>query len=514
MDLRTIWTKNIEQFGPYAALIFEGKEYTNVECDARSSQLAHTLIELGVRPGDRVVVTMPNSPEVVIAFSGVVKAGAVVVPVLPLLQAQELHYIFQDCEPKVVLTAEMLLGKVREAARDLLRSPSVLTLEPSNSPHSLWERIKQALATLPEVEITDNDAAALLYTSGTTGQPKGVVLTHRNLYANAEAAAEMAKLLQMKSDRVGLGVLPISHAFGFTMMNVALLLGERVVLLPYFEPKKVLAAIEMYRVTHTAMVPAMFHALCHVPEADRYDTSSLVACVSGSASLPPALAERFQRQFGCLILEGYGLSEAAPIVTATDPTKPIKPGSVGLPLPGVKVAVVDEQGNPLPPNEVGELIVSGPNVFCGYYGKDEETRRALRDGWLYTGDMARIDEDGYVFIVDRKKDVIIRGGFNIYPRDLEELLMSHPDVLEAGVVGVPSPRMGEEVAAYVVIRRGASVTEEELIRFCQEKVAKYKSPRFLKIVGYLPKNLLGKTDKKTLREWANEFVPAAVDGNE
>ncbi|AMX82602.1 long-chain fatty acid--CoA ligase [Geobacillus subterraneus] len=514
MDLRTVWTKNIEQFGPYAALIFEGKEYTNVECDARSSQLAHTLIELGVRPGDRVVVTMPNSPEVVIAFSGVVKAGAVVVPVLPLLQAQEIHYIFRDCSPKVVLTAEMLLGKVREAARDLPRSPSVLTLEPSNSPHSLWTRMEQAPSTLPEVAVADNDAAALLYTSGTTGQPKGVVLTHRNLYANAEAAAEMAKLLQTKSDRVSLGVLPISHAFGFTMMNVALLLGDRVVLLPHFEPKKVLEAIEVHRVTHTAMVPAMFHALCHAPEADRYDTSSLAACVSGSASLPPALAERFQRKFGCLILEGYGLSEAAPIVTATDPTKPIKPGSVGLPLPSVKVAVVDEQGNPLPPNKVGELIVSGPNVFRGYYGKDEETRRALRGGWLYTGDMARIDEDGYVFIVDRKKDVIIRGGFNIYPRDLEELLMSHPDVLEAGVVGVPSPRMGEEVAAYVVIRRGASVTEEELIRFCQEKVAKYKSPRFLKIVGYLPKNLLGKTDKKKLREWANEFVPAVVDRNE
>ncbi|ALA69717.1 AMP-dependent synthetase [Geobacillus stearothermophilus 10] len=508
MDLRTVWTKNIERFGPYPALIFEGNEYTNVDCDARSSQLAHALIELGVKPGDRVVVTMPNSPEVVVAFSGVLKAGAVVVPVLPLLQTQELHYIFQDCEPKVVLTAEMLWAKAKEAANGLPAPPMMFTIDDPHSPRSLRTRMEQAPTSMPQVAISENGPAALLYTSGTTGQPKGVVLTHRNLYANAEAAAEMAKRLPTEYDRVGLGVLPISHAFGFTMMNVALLLGDKIVLLPYFEPKKVLETIERHRVTHTAMVPAMFHALCHYSDADRYDTSSLAACVSGSASLPPSLASQFQRKFNCLILEGYGLSEAAPIVTATDPTKTIKPGSVGLPLPGVQVAVVDEHGNRLPPNEVGELIVSGPNVFQGYYGKDEETRQALRDGWLYTGDMARIDEDGYVFIVDRKKDVIIRGGFNIYPRDIEELLMSHPDVLEAGVVGVPSPKMGEEVAAYVVVRRGAQVTEEELIEFCQKRVAKYKSPRFLKKVGYLPKNMIGKIDKKKLREWASEFIPA------
>jgi len=509
MDLRTIWANNIEQFGVYPWLIFEGKEYTNADCEARSSQLAHALIGLGVKPGDRVVVTMPNCPEVVVAFSGVIKAGAVVVPVLPLLQVQELHFIFQDCEPNVVLTTEMLWTKVTEAAKGLPSPPLIFTLDQPDSPRSLQQRMEQAPSTMPSLAISAREAAALLYTSGTTGEPKGVVLTHQNLYANANAAAGMAQLLPTEYGRVALGVLPISHAFGFTMMNVALLLGDQVVLLPYFEPKKVLEAIEKYRVTHTAMVPAMFHALCHTPEADRYDTSSLIACVSGSASLPPSLAEQFQRQFGCLILEGYGLSEAAPIVTATDPTKPIKLGSVGLPLSGVQVAVVDEHGNHLPPNEVGELIVSGPNVFRGYYKKEEETRRALRDGWLYTGDMARIDEDGYVFIVDRKKDVIIRGGFNIYPRDLEELLLTHPAVADAGVVGVPSPKMGEEVAAYVVIRRGESATEEELIRFCQEKVAKYKSPRFLKIVGYLPKNLLGKTDKKTLREWAKEFIPAA-----
>ncbi|UOE75805.1 long-chain-fatty-acid--CoA ligase [Parageobacillus thermoglucosidasius] len=509
MNLSKIWSDNIEEFGTYPVLIFEGEEYTNTYINELSSQLAHTLMELGIERGDRVVVTMPNCPEVVIAFNGIVKTGAVVVPVMPLLQAQEIHYILQDCRPKIVLTTDMLFSKVMEAVHHLPAPPKIFTLDKNDSSRSLWKRMENASKSAPDVHIHEDDHAALLYTAGTTGQPKGVILTHKNLYSNAKAASKTAQILQLRKERVGLGVLPFSHAFGFTMMNVALLLGDKNVLLPYFEPIKVLEAIEKYKVTHSAMVPAMFHALYHHPDADKYDTSSFFVCISGSASLPKQLANDFQRKFGCIVLEGYGLSEAAPIVTATDPSKPIKPGSVGLPLPGIEVAVVDENGNRLPANEVGELIVSGPNVFKGYYGREEESHKILRDGWLYTGDMARIDEDGYVFIVDRKKDLIIRGGFNIYPRDLEELLMTHPDVIEAGVVGVPSSRMGEEVAAYVVLRRGAQATEEELIRFCQEKVAKYKSPRFIKIVGYLPKNLIGKIDKKKLREWAKEFDPAA-----
>ncbi|EZP76487.1 AMP-dependent synthetase and ligase [Parageobacillus genomosp. 1] len=508
MNLRNIWSDNIEKFGMYPVLIFEGEEYTNTYCDELSSQLAHTLIELGVELGDRVVVTMPNCPEVVIAFSGIIKAGAVVVPVMPLLQAQEIHYILQDCQPKIVLTTDLLLAKVKEAVYGLSAPPKIFTLDRHDSSYSLWKRMESASTSAPNVPICEEDEAALLYTAGTTGNPKGVMLTHKNLYSNAEAASKPAQILQLREERVALGVLPFSHAFGFTMMNVALLLGDKIVLLPYFDPVKVLEAIEKYKVTHSAMVPAMFHALYHHPDADKYDTSSFIVCVSGSASLPKQLAHDFQRKFGCIILEGYGLSEAAPIVTATDPSKPMKPGSVGLPLPGIEVAVVDENGHRLPPNEVGELIVSGPNVFKGYYGKEEESREILRDGWLYTGDMARIDEEGYVFIVDRKKDVIIRGGFNIYPRDLEELLMVHPDVVEAGVVGVPSPRMGEEVVAFVVLRQGAQTTKEELIEFCQKKVAKHKSPRFIKIVGYLPKNLIGKIDKKKLREWAKEFETA------
>lgn len=512
MNLAQIWRDNIEEFGTYPVLIFEGKEYTNTYCDELSSQLAHTLIDLGVEPGDRVVVTMPNCPEVVIAFAGILKCGAAVVPVMPLLQAKEIHYILKDCKPKVVLTTESLFAKVAEASHDLSSTLKIFTLDQSNSPHSLFNKLESKSKKAPDIAIGENDEAALLYTAGTTGNPKGVMLTHKNLYSNAKAASKTAKILQVKTGRVALGILPFSHAFGFTMMNVALMLGDKNVLLPYFDPVKVLEAIEKYKVTHSAMVPAMFHALYHHPDADKYDTKSFFACISGSASLPQQLAKDFQRKFSCIVLEGYGLSEAAPIVTATDPMKKIKPGSVGLPLPGIEVAVVDENGNRLPANEVGELIVSGPNVAKGYHGRPEESEKVIKDGWLYTGDMAKIDEEGYVFIVDRKKDMIIRGGFNIYPRDLEELLMAHPSVAEAGVVGVPSPSMGEEVIAYVVKRRGAQVTEEELIQFFHENIAKYKSPRFIKIVGYLPKNLIGKIDKNKLREWAKkEFNTAALN---
>ncbi|HET7521910.1 MAG TPA: AMP-binding protein, partial [Bacillales bacterium] len=371
MNLGKIWRDNIEEFGTYPVLIFEGEEYTNTQCDGISSQLARTLTDLGVEHGDRVVVTMPNCPEVVVAFGGIIKSGAVAVPVMPLLQAQEIRYILQDCHPKMVLTTEMLRPKVTEAADGLSAPPQIFTLEDSDSPHSLRPAMEGVSTDPPDVPVSGDDHAALLYTAGTTGNPKGVMLTHRNLYSNARAAAKTAQILQVKSGRVGLGVLPFSHAFGFTMMNVALMLGDKNVLLPEFDPVKVLEAIEKYKVTHSAMVPAMFHSLYHHTDADRYDTSSFFACVSGSASLPKSLAENFQRKFGCIVLEGYGLSEAAPIVTATDPMKPIKPGSVGLPLPGIEVAVVDENDNRLPANEVGELIVSGPNVSKGYYGRPE-----------------------------------------------------------------------------------------------------------------------------------------------
>lgn len=502
-NLGHIWQENIQRYGSYPALIYEGREYTNVYCDEHSSRLAHVLRKRGIQKGDVVALCMPNCPEALMAMAGSWKIGAAVVLMLPQLQVAEVTHILQDSGARIVLTTPDLLPKMREAARGLATSPQVYTLAASGE-GSLHEQLVQAPSHLPEAGLDEDDLAVLLYTSGTTGSPKGVRLSHRNLYANAEATAHSAKILQLRKNRANLGVLPLAHAFGLTMMHVSILIGDTTVLLPQFDPVRVLEAIQTYRITHASMVPTMMYALYHHPAADKYDTSSFFLCISGSAALSRTLAEGFQKKFSCLVLEGYGLSEAGPIVAATDPSKGIRPGSVGVPLPGVQVAVVDEQGNRLPPGEVGELIVSGPNVSQGYHNKSEETERVFRDGWLYTGDLARIDEDGFIYIVDRKKDIIIRGGLNIYPRDVEELLLRHPEVVDAAVVGVPSERMGEEVAAFVVVRPGASVTAEELIAFCQEGLAKYKTPRFLYLVESLPKNDIGKTDKKQLRQWAQE----------
>lgn len=505
MNLVQLLDDNLQKFGTYTSLIYEDRTYTNADHDQFSSQMAHCLITAGVRPGDRVVVTMPNRPEVVWAYSAIAKAGAITVPVMPLLQASEVRYIVQDASPTAIITAEMLRPKVLQALEGLSDPPFVWSVD-EGGPDAFFQRIAEFPTSRPEVPIQDDQPAVILYTSGTTGRPKGVVLTHHNLCANARAAADLAEGYDFKVEkRVGLGILPLSHAFGFTMMNTALCLGELDVLLPYFDPVLVFQAIERYKVTHFTAVPAMFHALLNHPDADKYDLSSLSLCISGSAALPVPLLEAFQKKFECVVFEGYGLSEAAPVVTAPRFDRPLKPGSVGLPLPGVEVRVVDENGQPLPPGEVGELAVRGPNVTPGYHNLPEETAKVLRDGWLLTGDMARIDEEGYVYIVDRKKDVIIRGGFNIYPRDLEELLAKHPAVAEVAVVGAPSERMGEEVVAFVVKRPKAEVTEEELIAFCQEHLAKYKTPRVIQFVGFLPKNLIGKVDKKQLREQAKRI---------
>ncbi len=495
----------MQRFGVYESLVYEGRVYTNAELAAFSSQMAHHMRARGVSPGDTVMVTMPNRPEVVMAFYAIAQCGAISVPAMPLLQAPEVRYIVEDAAPKLVVTCEVLKPKIQQAIKDLPNPPIVWSVDDAGL-ESFEAVLSHYPTKRPDISVEDDQPAVILYTSGTTGRPKGVILTHQNLCANAKAAADLAANYALKSDkRVGLGILPLSHAFGFTMMNTALCLGELDVLLPYFDPVLVFQAIERYRVTHFTAVPAMFHALLHHPDADKYDLSSLSICISGSAALPESLRKAFQEKFHCVVFEGYGLSEAAPVVTAPRFDRPPKPGSVGLPLPGVEVCVMDDHGHPLPPGEVGELAVRGPNVTPGYHNLPDETEKVFRNGWLLTGDMARIDEEGYVYIVDRKKDVIIRGGFNIYPRDLEELLSQHPAVAEVAVVGAPSERMGEEVVAYVVRKKGAEVTEEELIAYCQENLAKYKTPRVIQFVPYLPKNLIGKVDKKKLREMAKSI---------
>ncbi len=503
MNLGQLTRYNREKFGPYTSLVFENQEYTNEYHDDESSRRAHVLGELGVHPGDRVAVMMPNRPEVFWSYSAIVKLGAVVVPIMPLLQVNEVRFIVLDAQPKAILTSDLLLPKLEQATMGIENPPLLLSVDDSSG-NSIRKMGVYMFSSPMQVDTAEDNVCVILYTSGTTGRPKGVQLTHRNLYANAKAAADVAQTYEFhSSERVGLFVLPLSHAFGFTMMNTSMLLGQRDVLLPYFDPIKVFEAIETHGVTHFSAVPAMFHALLSHPAANQYNLSSLSLCISGSAPMAIQDMIAFEQRFGARIYQGYGLSEAAPIVTAPRFDRPYKPASVGLPLPGVTVKVVDEKGSDLPVGEVGELVVRGPNITQGYHNLPETTAEVVRDGWLYTGDMARIDEDGYVYIVDRKKDVIIRGGFNIYPRDLEDLLTQHPAVAEAAVVGVPSENMGEEVVAYVVRKHKTDISAATLIAYCQEHVAKYKTPREIRFVSCLPKNLVGKVDKKTLRNMAN-----------
>jgi long-chain acyl-CoA synthetase len=534
-DLRFVYDLSIyncQHFGSYPALTCEDLQqgqvrvYTNIEIAREATQLAAGLRSLGVQKGDRVIVMMLNSPEVITSYQAIARAGAVIIPVLPLLKAPEIGYIAQNSAAKVIITSPLLLPLVQaalaavatvryvvvvgdverqgeQAGRDVSRPYGVVAYR---------EVVERGAGSADDymgdlVEgLSQDDTAVILYTSGTTGNPKGVELSHRNIVSNAIAMSKNASLeyadraegaAVTRSDEVGLAVLPLAHAYGLTMSNAAYLNGMAVVMLPRFDTTAVFSAIERYHVTGFAGVPAMFVALLYTPDAEKYDTSSLRLVGSGSAPLPLAVLEAFEQKFGVPINEGYGLSEATTVVTAHSLSIPRRPGSVGKAVQGVEVQIFDENDTPLPAGEIGEVVVRGPGIMKGYYNMPDASREALRNGWLHTGDMGRMDEDGYLYIVERKKDLIIRGGLNIYPRDVEEVLNGHPDVIESAVVGVPSERMGEEVKAFVVTSR--AVDAEALKAYCRERLANYKTPSEIEFVNSLPRNAIGKIDKKQLR---------------
>ncbi|HEX7784719.1 MAG TPA: AMP-binding protein, partial [Methylomirabilota bacterium] len=328
------------------------------------------------------------------------------------------------------------------------------------------------------------------------GVPKGVALSHANLESNARA---IASLHELPREEWAVTVLPLSHSYGLTVMNAGHLLGSRGVLLRWFNPELVLQTIQDYRAVSMAAVPTMLVYLLHYPDAERFDTRSMRVWGSGAAPLPVEVVEPFERKFGGKILEGYGLTEAAPVVSTHRLTGPRKIGSVGQAIPGVAISIQDDGDRPVPVGQVGEVCVKGPNVMTGYYRNPEETARTVRDGWLHTGDMGRLDEDGFLFIVERKKDLIIRGGFNIYPREVEEVLYAHRSVAEAAVVGTKDPRMGEEVVAFVVPKEGETLSAEEIIGFCESRLARFKCPKQVRFVPSLPKSPIGKVLRKELR---------------
>ncbi|MBI2217817.1 MAG: long-chain fatty acid--CoA ligase [Candidatus Rokubacteria bacterium] len=491
MNLARLGEKNLARYGEYVSLVFEGREVTNVDQQRAANRLANALHRRGIAPGDRVAVMLLNCPEVMQSYTGILKTGGVIVPIIFLLNPEEVRHVLTDSGARVLITAPDLAWKVEGWAGQV-----VLVGGEAPGASSWDELIAREPDTFETVERDDGDLAVLLYTSGTTGRPKGVALSHANLASNARSAASLYEL-----DRTAwaLAVLPLSHSYGLTLMNSGAILGTRAVMLRWFTPEQVLETIQAYRAQSMGAVPTMFVYLMQLPGAERFDTSSMKVWGSGAAPLPVEIVEPFEKTFGGRILEGYGLTEASPVVSAHRYSGVRKLGSVGQPIPGVEVKILDDADHDVPIGELGEVCVRGPNVMLGYYGLPDETARTLRGGWLHTGDMGRLDDDGFLYIVERKKDLIIRGGFNIYPREVEDVLYAHPKIAEAAVIGVRDPLMGEDVVAYVVPKSAETPTAEEVIGFCLERLAKFKCPKTVRFLPSLPKNPVGKVLKKELR---------------
>ena len=497
MSLALLSDDNIQRFGEYEALAFEGRRITNMDQHRAASRIAHALVRLGVQPGDRVVVMLPNCPQVMQSYGGILRVGAVIVPVIFLLGEAEVAHIVADSEARVVITSSDMVGKIEKQIGVLPNLRHVLLVGGGQSGlRSFEEETDGESDRFEAVPRGDGDLAVILYTSGTTGTPKGVALSHANLESNARASAA---LFELDRERWGVGVLPLSHSYGLTVMNAGHILGTRSALLRWFNPEEVLRTIQEFRAEAMSGVPTMFVYLLNYPGASAYDTSTMRVWGSGAAPLPVEIVEPFERRFGGKLLEGYGLTEASPVVAAHRLSGVRKLGSVGQPIPGVTVSIRDDDDRALPVDEVGEVCVQGPNVMVGYYRNPEETAKTIRGGWLRTGDMGRLDADNYLYIVERKKDLIIRGGFNIYPRDVEEALYAFPGVAEAAVIGLPDTLMGEEVVAFVVLKPGQAATADEVAGFCQARLAKYKCPKEIRFVDALPKSPVGKILRKELR---------------
>jgi long-chain acyl-CoA synthetase len=520
---------NIKRFGEYQALYFEGRWHTNAEINRNANRLGNALKALDINKGDRVAIQMPNSPEVLSAFPAIYKIGAVVVPLNPLLRPDQAAYIYRDCGAKAVLTSSDFVGRILEAQKQTPNLQHVVLTDRDDVPGTISYRdIMSTNSGELNIEQTDNnDVAALIYTAGTTGLPKGVMHTHYSLYINAlffyeyvlvhrsltlqlDSRALDPKTLQLSEvtqrvsgvnrAMVSLGVLPLSHSFGIAFSNTSNFVGGKAILLRWWNVEEALKAIQTFRVTQMAAVPTMYIQILEFPELDKYDLSSLEDCQCGAAPLPVEVALGWKKKVGVDIREGWGLTESGAITTGQPGDLPPKYGSIGKCLLKCNtIKVFDEKGQDLPPGQQGEIAVKGPTLMKGYWNLPEETAKTVKDGWLYTGDIGYMDEDGYFYITARKKDIIIRGGENVSPAEVEEVLMQHPGVAEAGVVGIPDAVYGEEIKAFVVIKRDRRVNEEELIAFCRDCLPTFKLPKKVQFMESLPKNLLGKVLRAELR---------------
>jgi len=490
VNLAANLTASAEVLGEKTALKLDELEMSYRALDTASARVAGLLAQRGIGPGERVGVMLPNVPEFAVVYYGVLRAGGVVVPMNPLLKEREVAFYLGDSGAQLVFAwhgfAEAAEAGAREPGTDCLFV----------TPGEFARLLSEVEPAAEPIDRAPDDTAVILYTSGTTGTPKGAELTHSNLTSNV---ATVVALHSFSERDVLLGALPLFHSFGQTCsMNATIASGATLSLIPRFDAGRALGIIERDGATVFQGVPTMYSALLHHPERESFNTSTLRVCVSGGASLPAEVLRGFEEAFGCTLLEGYGLSETSPVASSNRPDRERRPGSVGVPIDGVQIRIVDENGAEVPIGARGEIVIRGPNVMKGYWGRPDATAETIRDGWFHTGDIGVMDEDGYFFIVDRLKDMIIRGGYNVYPREVEEVLYEHPAVREVAVVGVPDPELGEEVAAAVALKEGAAADEDELRDFVKARVAPYKYPRLISFFPDLPKGPSGKIVKREI----------------
>ncbi len=526
--LGNVLAETAERFPGRTAIFFYGREIRYRELDDLANRFAHALASLGIKQGDRVALMLPNIPQMVIAYYGALRTGAIAVPTNPLYRSHELEVQLKNSGAETLVAVDMFYPVIAPVLRntavkhlilcnikDYLPFPLNLLYPVKARIDKQWVRVKRIPpiydfltlirneSGLPlDADVKSGDTALFQYTGGTTGIPKGAVLTHHNLVVNAIQSRAWLNLHDVKNPII-LAVIPFFHVYGMTTaMNLGILIGAGLVLLPKFHTKEVLKVIQKYRPQIFPGIQAMYLAIGHYPEIQKYDLSSLEIALSGAGPLMREVQEQFERVTKARIVEGYGLSEASPVTHANPIYGNRKIGSIGLPWPDTEARIVDiRTGQTLPPGETGELVIRGPQVMKSYWNNEDETVRALRGGWLHTGDIARMDEDGFFYIVDRIKDMIKTVGENVYPREVEEVLYTHPKIKEAVVIGIPHEEyLGEKIKAYVVLKEGEHASAEEIIEYCRQQLSKFKVPKEVEFRSQLPKTLVGKVLRRVLRD--------------
>lgn len=508
MTLGEMLTNGRAEFPDNIAIKTKNEKWTYKELDDQTNILANGLKKLGIGKGDRVALLMPNSPYFVLGYFGIVKLGAVSVPVNIMFKGPEIVHLLKDSGAVALYTVSKFIPLIQSITEDLPDLKSIIVAD-SVSSSDIYVESRLVIASLAEMlksegeilrlnyEVKGDDIVSFLYTSGTTGRPKGAMLTHRNLSYNAY----QSKLsTEMTSADVSLCVLPMFHSFAWTAsVLLPLSAGASVVIMESFAPQLFLKTLLEEKITFITAVPTMFTMLLQVSGISLEHFTNVRLAYSGGSSLPGEVLKIFNDKYGLKIIEGYGLSECSPACTANPYNGICKAGSIGIPLQDIECKIIDEEGNQVPANTPGEFLFKGPNVMKGYFNMPEETAKVLKDGWLYTGDIGYRDEDGYLYIVERKKDIIIAGGLNVYPKEIEEVLYSHPKVAEAAVIGVPDELRGEIIKAFITLKEGEDGTSREFIKYCQERLANFKLPKVVEFVDSLPKSSTGKILKKVLR---------------